>query len=62
MFSSQLLIPMHSYTLTNEAWHTASWLDHCISTADAHSALQSVEILYEASTSDHQIIYHFNDY
>lgn len=35
-FSSKLHLPDNSYTYISEAWHTASCLDHCICTADAH--------------------------
>lgn len=51
--SSQLLLLMDRSTYISEAWHTTLWLDHCISIADAHSTLQSMETLYEASASDH---------
>lgn len=40
ILSSKLLLPMDSYTYISEAWHTTLWLDHCISTPDAHSTLQ----------------------
>ena len=53
ILSSQILLPAESYTYISEAWHTTSWLDHCISTADAHAILESIEIVYEASMSDH---------
>lgn len=53
ILSSQLLLPADSYTYISEAWHTTSWLDHCISTADAHAVVKSIEILYESSVSDH---------
>lgn len=29
-FSSEMLLPNDSYTYTSEAWHTTSWLDHCM--------------------------------
>lgn len=48
-----MLLPADSYSYISEAWHTTSWLDHCMSTADAHAILQSMIILYEASMSDH---------
>lgn len=35
ILSSHLLSPAESYSYISEAWHTTSWLDHCISTADA---------------------------
>ena len=47
ILSSQLLLPSNSYTHISEAWHTTSWLDHCISTSDAHATLKTMEILYE---------------
>uniref|UniRef100_A0A0S7EYH5 LIN1 n=1 Tax=Poeciliopsis prolifica TaxID=188132 RepID=A0A0S7EYH5_9TELE len=53
LLSSQLLLPAESYTYISEAWHTMSWLDHCISSADAHTVVKSLEILYEYSMSDH---------
>ena len=34
ILSSKVLLPVDSYTYTSEAWHTTSWLDHCVSTAD----------------------------
>lgn len=40
-------------THISEAWHTTSWLDHCISTSDAHATLKTMEILYEYSVADH---------
>ena len=30
ILSSKLLLPNESYTYISEAWHTTSWLDHCI--------------------------------
>ena len=51
--SNQLLLPADSYSYISEPWHTTSWLDHCISTADAHAAVQSMEILYGASMTHH---------
>lgn len=51
--SSQVLLPADSFSYISEAWHTTSWLDHCICTADAHANLRSMEIVYEASMSDH---------
>jgi len=52
-FSSQILLPVGSYTYISEAWNTTSWLDHCICTADAHDSLDKLEILYNLATTDH---------
>ncbi len=51
--SSKMLLPKDSYTYISEAWHTTSWLDHCISTAEAHDIIKSMTILYGESISDH---------
>ena len=53
ILSSQKLLPPDSYSYISEAWHTTSWLDHCLCTADAHSSVTSMKILYEASITDH---------
>lgn len=47
------MLPSDSYTYISEAWHTTSWLDHCLSTSDAHAILKSMEIIYDVSMSDH---------
>ena len=52
ILSSRELLPAASYTYISEAWHTTSWLDHCICTADAHAALVHIDILYNVSIVD----------
>lgn len=53
ILSSKILLPVKSYTYIIEAWHTMSWLDHCICTADAHASLDSMEIYNGLATTDH---------
>ena len=53
ILSSKELLPADSYTHVSEAWHTTSWLDHCISTFDAHDCIEEAEILYGMTTVDH---------
>lgn len=53
ILSSKVLLPRDSYTYISEAWHTTSWLDHCITTADAHASLRCMSILYGAAMTDH---------
>lgn len=53
LMSSKLLLPDNSFTYISDAWHSTSWLDHCISTADAHASLNNMEICYGLATSDH---------
>lgn len=53
ILSSKVCLPVDSYTYVSEAWNTTSWLDHCISTADAHDSLRDMSILYDTVTTDH---------
>ena len=53
ILSSKVFLPDNSFTYVSEAWHTASWLDHCLCTADAHASLENMEICYGLATSDH---------
>ena len=53
ILSSKALMPVNSFTYISEAWHSTSWLDHCLCTADAHEAIESMIIHYEMATSDH---------
>jgi exonuclease III len=41
------------YTYVSPAWGTTSWLDHCVSTEDAHNAIMSASVLHEFVSSDH---------
>ena len=51
ILSSKSLLPEKSFTYISEAWHTVSWLDHCICTADAHASLDNIDICY--ATTDY---------
>ena len=57
--SSKMILPEDSFTYvcTYQSGHgletTTSWLDHCISSADAHQSIDSIKILYNYATSDH---------
>jgi len=53
MLSSKVILPNNSYTYISEAWHTSSWLDHCVCTADAHASLDSMTIHYDLAIADH---------
>ena len=53
MLSSKMLLPDNSFTYVSEAWHTTSWLDHFVCTADAHASLEKLEICYDLAISDH---------
>lgn len=50
---SKVLLPDGSYTYISDAWHTTSWLDHCICTADAHDSIEAIRVNYKFATTDH---------
>lgn len=52
ILSSEVLLPRDSHTYISEAWHTTSWLDHCISTA-GNATLENMTIKYWIAVSDH---------
>ena len=47
------MLPDDSFTYVSDSWHTASWLDHCICTADADEIIANIGILYDYATTDH---------
>ena len=51
--SSHLLLPSDTFTFLSEVWNTTSWLDHCVSTADAHEAINQITVDYNGAVSDH---------
>ncbi|XP_027883670.1 uncharacterized protein LOC114150994 [Xiphophorus couchianus] len=53
ILSSKALLPNNSYTYISESWHTTSWLDHCICTADAHDSILGIRVNYDLATTDH---------
>ena len=48
-----MLLPDTSFTYVSDAWNTTSWLDHVVSTVDAHESIDSMMICYGLATSDH---------
>ena len=48
-----MLLPDDNFTYISKAWHTTSWLDPCISTADAPHSLEVMRINYELVITDH---------
>lgn len=52
ILSSKVLLPRDSHTYISEAWHTTSWLDHCISTA-GNATLENMTIKYRIAVSDY---------
>lgn len=53
IFSSKLRLPPDSYTYISEAWNSSSWLDHVITSADAHNCITDFSIEYNLSCTDH---------
>ena len=54
VLSDQVLLKGDNiYTFYSQAHHTVSWLDHIMSTVNAHSLVKDIEVRYEYVTSDH---------
>lgn len=53
ILSSKVLLPNDTYTYISEAWHSTSWLDHCLCTVDAHESIDMIKIDYDLATTDH---------
>ena len=60
LLSSKLLLPVDSFTYVSASWHTTSWLDHCICTDDAHNAINTIDILYDAVVGEDHIPFNIN--
>ena len=43
----------NNFTYISDAHHTTSWLDHCVSTVNAHHSIVDINILYDHMASDH---------
>ena len=46
ILSSESFLPGGTFTHYSEAWHTTSWLDHCISTSDANEIINNTRCKY----------------
>ena len=53
ILSSETHLPGGTFTHYSEAWHTTSWLDHCISTSDGDEIINSISIDYSLNNADH---------
>ena len=53
ILSSETHLPGGTFTHYSEAWHTTSWLDHCISTSDGNEIINSISIDYSINNADH---------
>ena len=57
ILSSECFLPGGTFTHYSEAWHTTSWLDHCISTSDANEIINNMSVDYSLNTADHLPVY-----
>ena len=55
--NSETHLPGGTFTHYSEAWHTTSWLDHCISTSDGDEIINSISIDYSLNNADHLPVY-----
>ena len=52
---------MDSYTYVSEVHYSTSWIDHCVSSSSAHSAICGTEVLHDFITSDyHPLVVYFD--
>ena len=52
ILSSKALLPNDTFTFISN-WHTVSWLDHFVCSADAHDSISKMEVYYNYVTDDH---------
>ncbi|ELT97153.1 hypothetical protein CAPTEDRAFT_193490, partial [Capitella teleta] len=53
LLSDVMLLSPDSFTFYSEARHSTSWLDHCVSTLQAHMSITDINIAYDVLFSDH---------
>ena len=53
MIASDCVLLNNVYTFVSAACGSTSWLDHCVSSEDAHSKITSISVLNEYVSSDH---------
>ena len=53
ILSIESFLPGGTFTQYSEAWHTTSWLDHCIFTSDAHAIINNMSVDYSPNTAEH---------
>ena len=53
VISDSSLLQPNSFTFYSDAHQTTSWLDHCISTLQAHQSITNMSIQYDVFSSDH---------
>jgi hypothetical protein len=51
--SSHNWLPQDTYTYVSDAWDSTSWLDHCITTQDAHNSITDISVYYSLGAHDH---------
>jgi exonuclease III len=53
LLSDVTLLPPDSFTFYSEVHQSTSWLDHCVSTLQAHLSITDINIAYDVLSSDH---------
>ncbi|ELT96653.1 hypothetical protein CAPTEDRAFT_187388 [Capitella teleta] len=53
LLSVVTLLPPDSFTFYSEAHESTFWLDHCVSTLQAHMSITDINIAYDVLSSDH---------
>ncbi|ELU09064.1 hypothetical protein CAPTEDRAFT_218181 [Capitella teleta] len=53
LLSDVTLLPPDSFTFYSDVHQSTSWLDHCVSTLQAHLSITDINIAYDVLSSDH---------
>ncbi|ELT94265.1 hypothetical protein CAPTEDRAFT_206866 [Capitella teleta] len=56
LLSDVTLLPPDFFTFYCEAHQSTSWLDHCVSTHQAHMSITDINIAYDVLSSDHFLL------
>ena len=53
IISDSVILPPRSFSFVSDVWSTTSMLDHCVSSHDAHAAIECIQLGYNLSHGDH---------
>lgn len=51
--SSQVFLPMDTYSFVSSAWGSTSWIDHAVSSMDFHNTINRMSMSYDITDEDH---------
>ena len=54
LISDKLLLPADTFTYVSDCHGSTTWIDHCLSSASFHQAIQNMTVLQDIIISDHR--------